>query len=33
MKKKEVIEMSQNYSKAAMFQECYMAGFQIDCNI
>lgn len=33
MKKNEVIEMSQNYSRAAMFQECYLAGFQAACNI
>lgn len=33
MNKKEVIEMAQRHSKAAMFQESYLAGFQADCNI
>lgn len=33
MKKKELYEMAQAYSKAAMFQESYMAGFQAACNI
>jgi hypothetical protein len=33
MNKKEVIEMAQRHSKAAMFQESYLAGFQAACNI
>lgn len=33
MKKKEVIEMSQNHSKVAIYQESYLAGFQAACNI
>lgn len=33
MNKKEVIEMVQRHSKAAMFQESYLAGFQAACNI
>ena len=33
MKKKEIIEMAQKHSKAAMFQESYMAGFQAACKI
>lgn len=33
MNKKEVIEMAQKHSRAAMFQESYMAGFQAACNI
>lgn len=33
MTKKEVIKMAQKYSKEAMFQESYLAGFQAACNI
>jgi hypothetical protein len=33
MTKAEVIEMAQKHSKAAMFQESYLAGFQAACNI
>lgn len=33
MNKKELFEMAQKHSKAAMFQESYMVGFQAACNI
>ncbi len=33
MDKKELLEMAQAYSKVAIFQENYLAGFQAACNI
>ena len=33
MKKKEVIEMAESYSRIALSQMSYMAGFQAACNI
>ena len=33
MNKREVIEMAQKYSKDAMSQDSYLAGFQAACNI
>lgn len=33
MKKKEVIEMSQNHYRVAIYQQSYLTGFQAVCNI